>query len=143
MTEGRGTGIPKIKKMLAFNGSPPATFSTDDDRTHFLVTFPIHEQFEGDEIKGNVGSGGEIHGDTYTFDLTDRRILAFLSDSPKSRSEIASEMKVSLRGRAVNRMLERLQEWGLIEMTLPEKPSSRNQKYCTISTTNEQLTDSY
>jgi len=33
-----------IKEMLA-NGSPRPVFDTDDDRTFFLVTLPVHPQW--------------------------------------------------------------------------------------------------
>ncbi len=45
LCEGRATGIPiMIKEMLA-NGSPRPVFDTDDDRTFFLVTLPVHPQW--------------------------------------------------------------------------------------------------
>ena len=47
LTEGRCTGIPTIRAAMAKNGSPSALFSTDEDRTHFLVELPVHPQMEG------------------------------------------------------------------------------------------------
>lgn len=35
ITEGRGTGIPKILREIKKNGSPLPVFHTDDDRSHF------------------------------------------------------------------------------------------------------------
>ena len=32
LTEGRSTGVPKILKAMAVNGSPAPLFETDDDR---------------------------------------------------------------------------------------------------------------
>ncbi len=37
LTEGRGTGIPKMLKAMRLNGSPPFAFETDRNRTNFLV----------------------------------------------------------------------------------------------------------
>lgn len=45
LTEGRGTGIPKILKKIEANGSPFPRFITDDERTYFIVEFPIHPNF--------------------------------------------------------------------------------------------------
>ncbi len=45
LTEGRATGIPKIKKSLANNGSPAPLFETDDERTYFKTTIKIHPEF--------------------------------------------------------------------------------------------------
>lgn len=45
LTEGRGTGIPKILRKIEANGSPMPLFITDDERTYFIVEFPIHPDF--------------------------------------------------------------------------------------------------
>lgn len=47
LTEGRNTGIPTIQRELALNGSPAASFVTDEDRLSFLVRIPCHEGEEG------------------------------------------------------------------------------------------------
>ena len=48
MTEGRGTGIPKILLEIQKNGSPDPIFHTDDHSTFFLVESPIHPVFRRD-----------------------------------------------------------------------------------------------
>lgn len=46
LTEGRGTGIPTIKRELSKNASPEAKFDTDEpDRRHFIIEIAIHEAF--------------------------------------------------------------------------------------------------
>jgi ATP-dependent DNA helicase RecG len=45
MTEGRGTGIPKIQAAMKPNGSPKARFKTDENRLWFVVELPIHKAF--------------------------------------------------------------------------------------------------
>ncbi len=47
LTEGRNTSIPTIQRELARNGSPAASFETDEDRLSFLVRIPCHEGEEG------------------------------------------------------------------------------------------------
>jgi ATP-dependent DNA helicase RecG len=42
LTEGRSTGIPKILKVTAVNGSPTPLFETDDERASFVVRLPAH-----------------------------------------------------------------------------------------------------
>jgi ATP-dependent DNA helicase RecG len=51
LTEGKGTGIPTIKKVMKQNGSPEPLFETDDERSYFIVTLPIHKAFEKDELR--------------------------------------------------------------------------------------------
>jgi ATP-dependent DNA helicase RecG len=42
LTEGRSTGIPKILKVMAANGSPAPLFETNDERAPFVVRLPAH-----------------------------------------------------------------------------------------------------
>ena len=42
LTEGRCTGIPKIRKAMETNGSPLPIFKTDEDHSFFLTILPIH-----------------------------------------------------------------------------------------------------
>lgn len=46
LAEGRGTGIPKIKRKMRENGSPDAQFNFDPDRTYFQVILPVHPRYE-------------------------------------------------------------------------------------------------
>ena len=43
-TEGRSTGMPKIYRAFAANGSPPPRIETNEDRNYFLIEFPIHPE---------------------------------------------------------------------------------------------------
>lgn len=45
LAEGRGTGIPKIRRRMQENGSPQAKFDFDDTRTYFRVTLPVHPKY--------------------------------------------------------------------------------------------------
>jgi predicted HTH transcriptional regulator len=42
LSELRATGVHKIRRAMARNGSPPPRFTFDDDRTFFEVRLPIH-----------------------------------------------------------------------------------------------------
>ena len=51
LTEGRGTGFPIIYDAMERNGSPKPIFETDQDRTFFATTLPIHERYtENEEV---------------------------------------------------------------------------------------------
>lgn len=45
LAEGRGTGIPKIRRKMSENGSPDPIFEFDDARTYFRVILPAHPQY--------------------------------------------------------------------------------------------------
>ena len=50
LTEGRNTGIPKIKRALKNNGSKEPEFETNETRDYFITTIFMHDGFEN-EIK--------------------------------------------------------------------------------------------
>jgi len=128
LTEGRCTGIPTIREAMSENGSPPAKFSTDDGRTYFLVELPVHPQMPG------VGQGHEeahhkAHDEAHD-ELTDTesRVLNFLSSLPQSRPEIAAYLGLKSRSGHLYKAISHLRNLELIELTIPGKPQSRNQK---------------
>ncbi len=47
LAEGRGTGIPKIHRSMAENGSPEPEFDFDRGRSYFRVTLPAHPEYVG------------------------------------------------------------------------------------------------
>ncbi len=61
LTQGRGTGIPKILRAMAENGSPPPEFRTDDDHTFFATVLPIHPEARS-AASGLAGLTGQVTG---------------------------------------------------------------------------------
>lgn len=45
LAEGRGTGLPKMRRSMAQNGSPAPRFDFDDERSYFRVTLPAHPEY--------------------------------------------------------------------------------------------------
>ena len=134
LTEGRCTGVPKIRAAMAKNGSPPPRFSTDEGRTHFLVELPVHADLSGvkahDEAHDGGHDGGHDRGHDRGHDLsaTDKRILLALAEEAKSTPTLMAELGYSKRSRYVRDSLLRLEKAGLIALTIPDKPQSKNQK---------------
>ena len=46
LAEGRGTGLPKIRRRMAENGSPEPLFDYDEGRTYFRVILPAHPRYK-------------------------------------------------------------------------------------------------
>lgn len=82
LTEGRNTGIPTIQNELALNGSPQASFVTDDDRLSFLVRIPCHE---GEEGIPNLAIG------THIIPKETVEIPKETGENPKENEEIPKE----------------------------------------------------
>ncbi len=58
MTEGRGTGIPIIRKEMKNNGSPEPRFETDENYSYFITTLPIHPVFmENNGVNEGINEG--------------------------------------------------------------------------------------
>jgi ATP-dependent DNA helicase RecG len=115
LTEGRCTGIPTIRAAMAENGSPPPRFSTDEARTYFLVELPIHPQ-------AMVIRAHEELTDT------EAGILGFVSSQPRSRPALAEHLGFKSRSGHLYKSIDHLRSLGFIELTIPDKPQSRNQK---------------
>jgi ATP-dependent DNA helicase RecG len=45
LAEGRGTGIPKVRRAMQQNGSPPPAFDFDEARSYFRTTLPAHPEY--------------------------------------------------------------------------------------------------
>jgi len=45
LTEGRGTGFPKMNKKMENNGSPQPIIETDELGVYFMVTLPINQKY--------------------------------------------------------------------------------------------------
>lgn len=125
LTEGRSTGIPKIREAMRRNGSPPPRFDTDEQRTYFLVELPVHPAF----LEAHDEGHDEAHDEALVeLTETERRILRLLRDRPRSVPEMADDLGYQGRSGHLKKALDRLGQLGLASLTLPDKPRSKNQK---------------
>ena len=122
LAEGRSTGIPKILRAMRENGSPAPIFESDEHRTWFLVRLPVHEQ-AANEASGQDTDQGTDQGTEHV-----ERLIAVLTGE-MNRAEIQAALQLRHRRHFAAVYLKPALETGLIEMTLPEKPTSQNQRY--------------
>ena len=122
--EGRSTGIRKILKAMAANGSPPPEFETDEDRSYFLIRLPIHAQAAREdtpEVTPRLGTKSGLSRDQVEIlekcskaaTLVDLLTVAGRSNRTKFRDQVLRPMLDAC----------------LIEMTIPDKPRSSKQRY--------------
>jgi len=118
LAEGRGTGIPKMLREIQKNGSPEPIFQTDKDRTFFLVEFPVHPIFaEALKQKDVTEVTAEV------------KKLLFVITGDHSRNELQELLRLKHAEHFRKAYLLPAMQAGLMEMTLPDKPKSRLQKY--------------
>ena len=126
MTEGRGTGIPKILREIRRNGSPEPIFHTDDNRSFFLVEFPVHPVFaEALKKKDAMEATTEV---TTEVTAEVKRLLNVITGD-HSRAELQKMLRLKNVEHFRKAYLLPAINAGLVEMTRPEKPKSRLQKY--------------
>lgn len=115
LTEGRNTGFQKIIRALRANGSPMPVFETDDDRTYFLTTIPIHPDFLVSSLRKNEHRN-EHENDTVNGKLTpsERLVLnAIREDTTVTIQKMT--MLLGISRSTVVRAIKSLQEKRIIE----------------------------
>ena len=124
LTEGRCTGIPTMRAAMAENGSPPPRFATDEGRTYFFAELLVHPELPG------IGRGqDEVEDVVNVHTSLEKSILGLVAVESKSKPEIAEVLQMSKASGSLIRALSSLREGGWIDLTLPDKPKSRNQRY--------------
>ena len=141
LAEARSTGVPKIFRAMRQNGSPDPVFESDDDRTWFRVRLPVHEraslaatehETEQDKALKNNKKVKNAPQDTVheTVHATEHveRLISILTGE-MNRPQLQDILGISNRPHFVEAYLGPALKAGLIEMTLPDKPTSRHQRY--------------
>lgn len=94
-----------------------------------------HEHIEGheghteDEMGLTQAGGAQEQGRHVTFNPIARAILEACKEEPKTRSELLAVIGYPKRSGGFLRILSKLLSSKLIDMTIPDKPRSRKQKY--------------
>jgi len=131
LAEGRSTGIPKILRVMEQNGSPPPEFETDEDRTSFLIRLPVHPAGIR-QLGTKLGlSRDQVAEEVGTKSALSRHQVEILRKSSVERSllDLMAVTGRSNRTKFRDQVLTPLMDAGLVEMTIPEKPTSSKQKY--------------
>jgi ATP-dependent DNA helicase RecG len=137
-TEGRGTGIPKIRRVLAANGSPEPLFITDEGRTSFYTEIKMHPEFLKDPETEFLGVHDGVHHGVYegvydylpmNLSQTEIKILNLAQGSPISLTHILEAFGYKVVTRNIRNALHKLLKLNLIAYTIPDKPRSKKQQY--------------
>jgi ATP-dependent DNA helicase RecG len=128
LTEGRSTGIPKILKVMAANGSPAPMFETDDDRLSFVIRLPAHPAAAA-ENKPTPQVTPQVTPEVTPVVTPEvgRVVLALQDELSRTELQQALELKDEKHFRQAY-LLPALDS-GLVEMTRPDTPRSNKQRY--------------
>ena len=133
LAEGRSTGIPKILRAMRKNGSPVPVFESDDNRTWFLVRLLGHAAHGAPTVQGteqDTGKDTEHDGEQDDGQVTEhiKRLVEALT-CEMGRAELQAALRLKHRPHFITSYLRPALRAGLIELTLPDKPTSRHQRY--------------
>jgi ATP-dependent DNA helicase RecG len=68
LTEGRGTGFPKMFRKMENNGSPLPIIETDEESSYFMVTLPINPEYvEATDDKDSDKTGDIVNNRVNNF----------------------------------------------------------------------------
>ena len=110
-----------VTNMLRENGNPEPVFNVDKITAFEAMVQP--------SLSLNLVTDGEKVTKSATKSTkTMNEVLAFC-EHPKSLTEIMAHWGLKHRNNTKSRYVDPLIENGFLEMTIPEKPNSRNQKY--------------
>jgi ATP-dependent DNA helicase RecG len=130
LTEGRGTGIPKILRAIRKNGSPLPRFETDEDRTYFVSRFPIHPKAlqrtskesltEVEKAEARSGPDGRLEwGERLGLKLgiklgknAEMILAAIIQDSHVTAKELSERLGISTT--AIDKHIAKLKEYGIL-----------------------------
>ncbi len=127
--ESWGRGIEKIFKACEAENMPKPEFKIHPG--DIMIHFRAPEGFS--ELGAENGNTIQDKQDAIqdpSEDDTRRKLLVFCT-KPKSRAEIQKHMGFKNRSHLINAYLNPLIDAGLLDMTLPDKPTSRYQQYVT------------
>jgi ATP-dependent DNA helicase RecG len=157
LTEGRGTGLPIIHNSLEENGSPPPIFETDENNAYFLCVLPVHPLTDSilgqeDELRRaedklqkireledinpylslSVSEIGDKDREAIRESINDtiKKVLIDCQE-PKSREEVFEKIGLYKNTKNFQNHIKPLIEAGWLHFTLPDKLTSRDQKYYT------------
>lgn len=165
LTEGRGTGLPIIHSSLEKNGSPPPVIETDENNAYFLCILSIHPltpnaQYkraidETKDITKKINDLNEIN--TYlslsVSEIGDRdreaiskvingmtKMVLNYCTMPKSRDELFEKIGIYKNTKNFQNHIKPLIDLGWLYFTIPNKLTSRDQKYYTTDLGEKLLT---
>ncbi len=128
LTEGRNTGMKKIKDSLIRNGSEMPVYETDEKRRFLRVTIPVHESFR---VSDDRNGKKETANGRRTPEDVKKGIIEYLRYNGCSPAgEISKALGYRSMTNMFRRCLKELMEEGAVSYLYPESPNDMRQRIC-------------
>jgi len=93
-----------------------------------IVELPVHPQMRGTG-QARHEAHHEAHDEAHEeLSATEVSVLRFVADRSRNRREIAEHLGLKSRSGHFYKVIDSLRNIGLIELTIPDKPQSKNQR---------------
>jgi len=120
-----GSGIRNLYKYTQiYSGSEPQLI--EDDVFTTIIPLRNRENDTGGEVSGGVS--GEVSGEVKLSNEKLNALLEYCTD-PKGRKEMQAFCGIRSNDYFRTKIIKPMLKLGLVLMTIPDKPNSRNQKY--------------
>lgn len=131
IVEGRNTGVPLILSSMEANGSDLPVFETDEDRSYFLITLPIHPLFKEKNNNVVIAEKDDKSPQRRSRENIRSQVLDLLTQKgDMSSNEIASALGYKKITDTLREVINEMLASGDVFYLYPDKPKSRNQKIC-------------
>ena len=117
LSEGRNTGIPKIRRAMEKNGNPPPKYLTDEARSYCTLILPIHPDFLN-EVSSDTASDRE-------------RIISLLRvKGCLNMKGICEGLGYSGINKRISDLVKSMIDEGTLEYLYPDSPRNPKQRIC-------------
>ena len=123
--------FPLILSSMEANGSDLPVFETDEDRSYFLITLPIHPLFKEKNNNVVIAEKDDKSPQRRSRENIRSQVLDLLTQKgDMSSNEIASALGYKKITDTLREVINEMLASGDVFYLYPDKPKSRNQKIC-------------
>ena len=129
IVEGRNTGVPLMVDSMKENGSDLPVFETDEERSYFLVTLPVHPFFLRETVNMDE-SGKNTPSRRNKRELKEMIVGVLKTEGNLSMNEIAISLGYTKLTNTIRGIINDMIDTGEAAYLYPDAPRSRKQKIC-------------